>query len=762
MTANRSRIIICGESYELASGVKCITYEDPGGYNFYAKSESRGDMTRRLVYDRIKKGGGAVRTLSELQDKVYQVVLHSDCTATSRICFDVLVNRGLSTHFLINWDGTIYQGADVRDKAIHGGEINGVSVGVDLNNRLPLFRPGDPVISYQDVFKGRYSEQFVDPAFKRPLSEFKVINLTPKRSYGYTDAQYVALIELLKVLSLHLPGLSNFKDGGVPQPPIDESGEVLNRAMEAPLSWHGVLGHYHISAGKWDPGPGFDWERVFHALRGEDNFFPVHLTTGSGRSGLTLNQMRDEAQAFYENIESGDGGYFPVGVHQQWHGGVHIRTETGSGVRAMLTGTLVAARMAPDTDLGSANFVVLRHSLPMPREGDDPEAPTKLHLYSLYMHLKDVSSASKKEEPPWMAAARQLEKNKGEESGDLTGGDVSNESGLGTRTDQDRPYLRIGYGMSALDRGDVALFTGKGADAIRVGSGAEIGFVGEFGVGLDRDSVVHVEFFADERWRDAIDLSIHGTHFVELGEDTGRSLRVRDRNVLGLINGGREPVLGRRGFLFPAQDVSQSAIQRFYSRDKDGEAKHLFRKAISRHVSEWSDQVDWIDALSDAQDWTDKVQDMEDLLRNSKNRYRDGIFSSEIRNILPFIWLTKEVAENIGLNTEEWTGSLYHFHPIHFLEWLSFHSSNRVRVISKGKSRKALLADVERSRKRVEAQRLNAASGRDQGPDGEELLDESLEIEEVLRGYDPSEKLDRLRRVRVPGKWRWNYEGKDE
>ena len=754
MSSDRSRIIICGESVELARGVKCITYEDPGGYSFYRKSRSTGDLTRKLLYPRIKKGGGPVRTLSELQDKVYQVVLHTDCTGSSKICFDVLVNRGLSTHFLIDWDGTIFQGADIRDKAIHGGPINGVSVGVDLNNRMPLFRPGDPVKTYESFLGSRFAKQFVDPQYKRPLSEFKVINITPNRSYGYTDAQYTALTELLKVLSLHLPGLSNYVEGGVPQPPVDETGAVLNRAMEAPLSWHGVLGHYHISAGKWDPGPGFDWERVFHALRGEDNFFPVHLVGRSGRSGLTQGQMREDAEAFFNNIEGGSGGYFPVGVQQQWHGGVHIRTERGESVRAMLTGTVVAARMTRNEQLGSANFVLLKHSLAMPKEGDDPESPTRLTLYSLYMHLEDPSSPLAGKAPQWMEKAKK--KMADQESGDGLGGD-DQDRGLGTSGGEERPFARIGYGSRALERGDVALFPGSGTEAIRVGSGEVLGAVGQFGSGLDSESLVHVEFFTDEGWKEAIDLSIHSAHFVELGEDTGRSLQVKEKNVLGLMKSGRRASLGRRGFLFPSQEVSKGDIQRFYQSEENLEAKSLFRKSISRHVSEWSDQVDWMDALSTSQEWAEKVQDMEELLRDNKNRYREGIFSSELRNILPFIWLTREVAEHIGLNTEEWTGSLYHFHPIHFVEWLSFHSSNRVRVISKGKSRKALLADLERSKKRLEAQRLNEASGRDQGPDGEELLDESLELEEVLEGYDPAEKLDRIRRVRVPGKWRWRY-----
>ena len=133
------------------------------------------------------------------------------------------------------------------------------------------------------------------------------------------------------------------------------------------------------------------------------------------------------------------------------------------------------------------------------------------------------------------------------------------------------------------------------------------------------------------------------------------------------------------------------------------------------------------------------------------------VFLGELRKILPFIWLTQEVAEHIGLDVKDWTGSITHFHPIHFVQWLSFYSSNRVRVVSQREKPKGTSRRSGTLQKRLELQRLNEASGRDQGPDGEELLDESLEIDEVLDGYDPSEKLDDLRGLRQPGKWEYEY-----
>jgi len=765
---DRSRIIIAGRSHPLPSGVRSITFEDPGGYNFYRDSKSSGDITRKLVYDRRLKGA-TVKTLEQLQQKVKNIVFHSDCTETAAICYRVLVNRGLSTHFLIDWDGTIYQAADVLHKAIHGGEVNATSIGIDVNNRLPLFRPGDAVVPYESIFNGRHPEQFVDPEQKRPLSEFQEINLTRKRSYGYTDGQYKSITALIKVLASQLPGLYNGKEGAVPQPPMNEKGEVVNRAIDGAKEWNGLLGHWHVSAGKWDPGPGFDWKRIFHALRGEDNAFPVELTEDQDMAErLTSSQMGGLAEEFYANIEGGTGGFYPVGVNQQWHGGVHLRTAGASDVRTMLGGTVVAARMSSPGELGSTNFVVVRHVLPMPREGDDPENPTLLTVYSLYMHLAfiDLASVSDDTHPRWIVDAAKKSGGAAGEAvsvdsglGDSQGG--SDESGLGSRRREEPPYTRVGSGFSALRRGQVAVFEHDTGGALKVSSGEIIGRVGEFGPERNRESLIHVEVFADASWRNAIDLAIHGEHWVELAEDTGGALQVTNRHVLSILGGRRRIRLGRKGFLFPRSQISPSDITGFFHDEENVQGRQYLRRSITRHVSEWSDQVDWIQAMSEAQEWKDRVRDFEALLQDSSQRYRTGVFSREIQRILPFIWLTREVAENIGLQVDNWNGVLYHFHPIHFLQWLSFHSSNRVRVISRGKSRKALLKDVAKARERADQQRLNVEMGVDQGPDGEELLDESLELDLEGKRFDSSTILERLRGVRGGGRWRWEYPEED-
>ena len=191
-------IIIAGERYRLSGGVKVITHEDPGGYSFEKRRHEAIESAGLAGYGRRKLKGETVRDLESLQKVVHQVILHTDMTSDSRGCFNVLVNRGLSTHFMIDWDGTIYQGLDVIVEAYHAGEANKGSVGVDMNNLLRnLVR--EPSAPAHPPKHARISEM-LRPEFRRPGSRRARINGGEVRNYGYTDAQYQALIALMKVL----------------------------------------------------------------------------------------------------------------------------------------------------------------------------------------------------------------------------------------------------------------------------------------------------------------------------------------------------------------------------------------------------------------------------------------------------------------------------------------------------------------------------------------------------------------------------------
>ena len=49
-------------------------------------------------------------------------------------CQKVLDKRGISVHFLIDNDGTIYQTLDLQHAAFHAGKVNRKSVGVEISN----------------------------------------------------------------------------------------------------------------------------------------------------------------------------------------------------------------------------------------------------------------------------------------------------------------------------------------------------------------------------------------------------------------------------------------------------------------------------------------------------------------------------------------------------------------------------------------------------------------------------------------------------
>ena len=73
--------------------------------------------------------------LPVLQKVVDQFVIHFDARGTSRRCFEVLHDvRGLSVHFMLDLDGTIYQTLDVKEKAWHATIANDRSIGIEVAN----------------------------------------------------------------------------------------------------------------------------------------------------------------------------------------------------------------------------------------------------------------------------------------------------------------------------------------------------------------------------------------------------------------------------------------------------------------------------------------------------------------------------------------------------------------------------------------------------------------------------------------------------
>lgn len=290
-------IVVAGQRFRI--GTPVVLWTDPGGYDAYrvdkrftplAESsfgewpEPRGNPQRyNLRRDKmtdeqqesVRSGGW---TLDELRGVVDQFVMHYDVAGTARRCFDVLHDhRHLSVHFLLDIDGTIYQTLDVQERAWHAAEANGRSVGIEIAHIGAYgLEPGQPWEKwYPSDADGRVQlvpprqadrRSIRTPNFDgRPARPQPIVGTIQGRrlqQYDFTPQQYDALIHLTAGLHRVLPGIKL-------QAPRDEKGNVVDHVLtpEQLKTYHGVLGHYHISDNKIDPGPAFDWDRVIDGAR---------------------------------------------------------------------------------------------------------------------------------------------------------------------------------------------------------------------------------------------------------------------------------------------------------------------------------------------------------------------------------------------------------------------------------------------------------------------------------------------------------------
>jgi hypothetical protein len=386
---------------------------------------------------------------------------------------------------------------------------------------------------------------------------------------------------------------------------------------------------------------------------------------------------------------------------------------------------IVAARFSKKGGaMGDANFVLLRHEIDIPsvRKGQN----NKLIFYSLYMHLAwmDVVTAPEGADAiPWVRDLH-VSKEEGEEEEEIEkllededDEDDEEEEEEEEEEDEDEG----GYDPSDVD-GQVRLLdrilkTGNRAafereqiakipwldNPIKVRSNDPIGYVGRFGPPDEWEPALHVEVFADKAWNDAIDMGIHRRFFIELEPDLGSDLFVDNRQILALFDRDVKHTGAHRV-------VTPDSIADFFNDDDPTTlgAKRNLRMAITRHVSEWSDQVDWVQSLISSEAWGAPPEDWKGTVKRFKRIVREsGVFREALMQVLPYMWLTRDVAEHIGLDVEEWNGVLYHFHPIHFLLWLTYHSSQRIQVVAKGLTLKQI---KRRRRKRQRQQKRKLAS----------------------------------------------------
>lgn len=285
-------IIVCGQLFH--TGAPVVLWMDPGGYDGYRAhrhfepdeilpsnpahdptpyrfSSFRRDLSPGDAAD-VRENGWS---LPMLQEHVDLFVLHYDVCGTSRRCFKVLHDqRGLSVHFMLDVDGTIYQTLDVKERAWHAGPANDRSVGVEIanmgayENREELskwydVRPNGVVFNPPETngATGIRTKGFV----ARPAREDPVFGTIQDRllwQYDLTDAQYASLSRLTATLCRVLPRIKAVA-------PRDANGELRTTVLtdQELEKFSGVIGHYHLTNRKVDPGPALNWDRVLSKAR---------------------------------------------------------------------------------------------------------------------------------------------------------------------------------------------------------------------------------------------------------------------------------------------------------------------------------------------------------------------------------------------------------------------------------------------------------------------------------------------------------------
>jgi N-acetylmuramoyl-L-alanine amidase len=293
-------IVVAGQFVH--SGTPVVLWIDSGGYDAYRverrfspleksdwensrlevkelNSPNRYNLRRGGLTDaELERARGGGWDLATLQKVVDQFVLHYDACGTSRQCFKVLHDaRGLSVHFMLDLDGTVYQTLDLKERAWHATSSNSRSVGIEIAN-VGAYRPEEknPFAEWYATeangatrltIPGRFGDgglrnktRIGHPA--RPARVSGLIQGKELAQYDFTPEQYAALIKLTATLAKVFPKLRC-------DYPKDALGKLVTQKLaDTELqNYSGVLGHFHIQTDKVDPGPAFQWDWVIGGAR---------------------------------------------------------------------------------------------------------------------------------------------------------------------------------------------------------------------------------------------------------------------------------------------------------------------------------------------------------------------------------------------------------------------------------------------------------------------------------------------------------------
>ncbi|MDB5320910.1 MAG: negative regulator of beta-lactamase expression [Phycisphaerales bacterium] len=216
--------------------------------------------------------------LSDLQQRVDQFVYHYDVAGTSQTCFKVLHDmRGLSVHFMLDIDGTIYQTLDLKERAWHATTSNTRSIGIEIanmgayptraNNAFSEWYAKDNLGHTVIHIPARYQGGGVrdQSTVLRPARDGVITGMVQGKTYhqyDLTPQQYASLIKLTATLCTVFPKMKC-------DYPRDKEGNLIPQKLpdEELEKYQGLMGHFHVQKDKQDPGPAFQWDTIINGAR---------------------------------------------------------------------------------------------------------------------------------------------------------------------------------------------------------------------------------------------------------------------------------------------------------------------------------------------------------------------------------------------------------------------------------------------------------------------------------------------------------------
>jgi len=167
---------------------------------------------------------GAYRAFSGVR-KPIEIVTHWDATLSAKHCISILQRRKISTHFIIDNDGKIFQLIDCNDIAWHASGHNNHTIGIDLSN------------AYYTKYQNWYVKNVGKP---RPILTSKLHGRNLGKHLGFYNEQLVSYEKLLKFLTnyYNIPKTTP-EVKGVHKPAVDKT-------------YKGVVSHYHLTTNKID------------------------------------------------------------------------------------------------------------------------------------------------------------------------------------------------------------------------------------------------------------------------------------------------------------------------------------------------------------------------------------------------------------------------------------------------------------------------------------------------------------------------------